>query len=485
MTSLRRKISVPYICTIIIIPLFIMLLFNMAMHYFSSKQAVASLQNVLQTVERGLDFFEENNIDIGKVSALIRARNLTTSAELFLYTAEGESVNPYLYAINFLNSPEIKEAMISSTNNNVISFSRKLFNEEIASNALHAGKEKVDGEMYVFSKQSREYHAVKFTIPIQNTFVTAVYISRGDFSYEFIDFINTILLIISVLTICIAIFISKYVVLSVSKPIEYITSIVGEAEKDKFIVVKNTSNILELQILSEKINEMSKSGYDYMQAQKSFFQNASHELRTPLANIQGYAEGMEHGVFTDVPKYSHIIGTEVQRLSNLVNDILSLSRIENEALHASYVAMPAWQAVENILQRAQDAYEKAGIEIIFHCTTDGEIYIHEEHFEQGLMNIVNNALRYAQKYVSLTASEQGEQVKITISDDGEGVCEQDKPYIFQKFYKGKGGQFGLGLAIAKSAMKRMHGNLFLEESEKGATFVILLPKYLHGQKVGS
>ncbi len=475
MISLRRKITIPYICTIVSIPLFILILFNIALYYFSAKQAVTDLRNITNKTTQGFEFLDKRKIDRGKVMLLIRARNLSSSSELFLYTPQGESISPYSYVTNTSKNTAIKE-LLSQNSNTPISFSRKLFHESTAQSAYNAAKEERSGDIYTFWEKSKKYHAVKFSLVLQNTPMTALFISNGDFSYNFIYFANIILITVSAILVCVAIFISKYAVSSISRPIEYMTSIVGKAKKDSFITLENTSNIKELHVLSQKINAMSRAGYNYTQAQKNFFQNASHELRTPLTNIQGYAEGIEHGIFADAPKYAHTIGLEVKRLSNLVNDILSLSRIENSSFHTEYTQVSALKAVGNILQNTQQVAQKKSVKIELKSILDAEIYINEELFYQCVNNILSNALRYAKECISITVNVENDFVTITIADDGDGISPQDRPHIFEKFYKGKGGHFGLGLSIAKSAIECMHGTIFLKDTAHGTTFNILLPK---------
>ncbi len=477
MISLRRKITIPYVCIIVAIPLFIMLLFNITMHYFSAKQAVNDLQGITRSVEQGLKFTENRNTSRSTSAVFIRARNLSTSSELFLYTEDGKSVNPYDYALKTFLRDRIKQNFTPQDEPETIPFSRKLFDESIAQTALAVAKGKNNGEIYIFSENNRKYHALKYTITMQNAPMTAIFISAGDFPYAFTLFANMILLVASFLIVGIAIFISKYVVQSISQPIEYITNVVDHAEKDKFITLENNSHIEEIKILSEKINTMSKNGYDHAQAQKSFFQNASHELRTPLTNIQGFAEGLEHGIFTDVPKYTRIIRAEVKRLSDLVNDILSLSRIESDILHDKYVCVSALQAVRNIAQIVENSSYAEAVSLKVHCIADEQIYIVEELLYQGISNIIVNAFRYAKTCVSVTVNVKNEFVVITVSDDGDGVSAEDKPHIFDKFYKGKGGNFGLGLTIAQSAIESMRGTVSLENSIEGASFVVSLPRH--------
>ncbi len=107
-----------------------------------------------------------------------------------------------------------------------------------------------------------------------------------------------------------------------------------------------------------------------------------------------------------------------------------------------------------------------------------KVVLNETIFQQVINNILYNALRYAKKYIRVTVNIENDSVTITIADDGDGISIQDKPHIFEKFYKGKGGHFGLGLAIAKSAIECMQGTISLEDTAHGAAFTVSLPMHL-------
>jgi signal transduction histidine kinase len=95
---------------------------------------------------------------------------------------------------------------------------------------------------------------------------------------------------------------------------------------------------------------------------------------------------------------------------------------------------------------------------------------------QAVMNITSNCLRYAGHEANITLLQREGNAVIRISDDGDGVPEADLPHIFDRFYKGKGGNFGLGLAIAKSATEFMGGRVTAHNGAKGAVFELIFPE---------
>jgi signal transduction histidine kinase len=103
---------------------------------------------------------------------------------------------------------------------------------------------------------------------------------------------------------------------------------------------------------------------------------------------------------------------------------------------------------------------------------DVMVQIDDMLLSQTVMNIVSNCLRYAKTNVTISLEKTAETISLKISDDGDGIPETDIPFIFDRFYKGKNGNFGLGLAIAKSAAELLNGKITAYNQEKGAVFEI-------------
>ena len=103
------------------------------------------------------------------------------------------------------------------------------------------------------------------------------------------------------------------------------------------------------------------------------------------------------------------------------------------------------------------------------------VYGEEELFGKVLENLLTNAIRYAKTTVKIFVKAEKEQVAISVLDDGDGIDEKDLPHLFERCYKGRGGNFGIGLAIAHSAVEKMNGQLeAANQYEGGAVFRILL-----------
>jgi signal transduction histidine kinase len=101
------------------------------------------------------------------------------------------------------------------------------------------------------------------------------------------------------------------------------------------------------------------------------------------------------------------------------------------------------------------------------------VQIDDMLLSQTVMNLASNCLRYAKKEVTISLEKKEETNILRISDDGDGIPESDIPFIFDRFYKGKNGNFGLGLAIAKSAAELLNGKITAYNQEQGAVFEIL------------
>lgn len=222
--------------------------------------------------------------------------------------------------------------------------------------------------------------------------------------------------------------------------------------------------------------QMSKLIDKTEESQKYFFQNASHELKTPLMSIQGYAEGIKTGVISDVNSATSIIIKESKKMSNLVNEILMLSK-----LNSNY---DNWELSEFDLKdliytcfysiKTEAKKREIGITIDF---AEETILINgnEALLEKAVINIISNALRYAKTYIHISCCMENNYKKISIRDDGKGIEKEMLPHIFERFYKGNDGNTGIGLAITKEVVNKYNGHIEVISGESGTEFIIYLP----------
>lgn len=236
--------------------------------------------------------------------------------------------------------------------------------------------------------------------------------------------------------------------------------------------------LAELEELRLSMNRMSDRLRQADEAQKTFFQNVSHELRNPLMSISGYAQGIERGVFAAPQEAAGTILEESTRLTALVNDLLRLSRLENGGDKAVLTPVPLLDALEDSMDRFRGLALQKGVSLRL-TPFDAALCAlgDEELLGQVLDNLLSNAIRYAQKTVTATVTCRQETVSVTVLDDGGGIAPEDLPHIFERCYKGKGGNFGIGLTIARSAALKMEGRLTAENpAEGGAAFTLVLKR---------
>lgn len=232
----------------------------------------------------------------------------------------------------------------------------------------------------------------------------------------------------------------------------------------------------ELREFVNNINIMSEKLETYDKAQKTFLQNVSHEFRTPLMSIQSYAEGIKYDV-VDSNTGVNVILDETKRLTHLVEDLLYLSRLDTIEENYHYINFDFNELISNCIDRLNGIAMQNNIKInnnIF-CKNI-EICADEEKLSRAITNIISNCIRYADSVITLsTKMIANDKVELTISDDGPGFDPDEIDNIFQRFYKGKKGKFGLGLSISKNVIEKHNGKITAKNSNSGAIFIIELP----------
>jgi PAS domain S-box-containing protein len=239
----------------------------------------------------------------------------------------------------------------------------------------------------------------------------------------------------------------------------------------------------ELKIAKEKA-EMANRAKD------DLISNVSHELRTPLASIIGFTST----IFEDKElseemrdEFLHIVLSEGRRLSNLVDDILDVSRIESGKIDFHFETHEVGKLVEGFQQIFQNQFDEKGVELVIK-TPKEEIFItcDESRINQVLKNLISNALKFTPAGGSVFVNVEkinSTELGIKIRDTGIGIPEDDIIHIFEKFYRANhhGGQFsgtGLGLTITKTIIDHHGGSIRVVSAEgAGSSFCITLPRF--------
>lgn len=289
--------------------------------------------------------------------------------------------------------------------------------------------------------------------------------------------VNLVLLSILTITAFIASFISKRISAKISEPIITLSNYAKKIGDREYNIEKLNFDHNEIGDLADSMYNMSEKLSAYHKTMKSFLENASHELRTPLMSIQGYGEAIKYGVTEDEKKAADIIIEESKRLTSIVEDLLYLSKIDSYQDKLELEQLKAEDLLKSCIERVNGITVNNHKNISLHCSDHNIIFkVDEEKLSRAVINILGNCLRYAEKNIDVYLESKEGKVIITIKDDGMGFEKEDLENMFERFYKGKGGKHGLGLAITKSIVEKHKGKIIAYNEEKnGANFKIILP----------
>jgi two-component system phosphate regulon sensor histidine kinase PhoR len=222
---------------------------------------------------------------------------------------------------------------------------------------------------------------------------------------------------------------------------------------------------------------------------RDFVANVSHELKTPVTSIQGFAEALQEGGATDpeqTRRYVSIIARHSQRLNAIIDDLLSLSRLEDadERRTLSFESHRLKDVLAGAIELCAARMEQKQVRVTLACDDGIEALVNAPLLEQAVVNLVDNAIKYSGpgSAIEVHVARDPHETRIAVRDTGCGIPSEHLPRIFERFYvvdksrSRKLGGTGLGLAIVKH-IAQVHGGYVTVESTpgRGSTFTIRLP----------
>ncbi len=222
---------------------------------------------------------------------------------------------------------------------------------------------------------------------------------------------------------------------------------------------------------------------------KDFVANVSHELKTPITAIKGSVETLLDGALSDpesARRFLQIIARQGERLNLIIDDLLTLSRIEQEADRREIALQrtPLQEVLRAAVQACSVAAAGRKVLIDLEVPEGLEVQVNPALLEQAVINLIDNAVKYspADTRVRVEAEASGEGVSVRVRDQGCGIPREHLPRLFERFYRvdkarsRKAGGTGLGLAIVKHIVQAHGGRIEVESAPgEGSTFTILLP----------
>lgn len=219
---------------------------------------------------------------------------------------------------------------------------------------------------------------------------------------------------------------------------------------------------------------------------RDFVSNLSHELRTPLASLKALTETLQDGALDDPPaarRFIDQIQIETDALTQMVTELLELSRIESGRLSLDLTPAAPCDLLVSACKRMQLQAERAGLNLRVECATDlPKVTIDSQRLEQVLVNLIHNAVKFTKPggEVVLFAEAGIGEVRFAVRDTGIGIPAEDVPRIFERFYRvdksRAGSGTGLGLSIARHIVEAHRGRIWAESIEgQGSAFYFTIP----------
>ncbi|MBW2477825.1 MAG: PAS domain-containing protein [Deltaproteobacteria bacterium] len=222
---------------------------------------------------------------------------------------------------------------------------------------------------------------------------------------------------------------------------------------------------------------------------QDFVANVSHELKTPITAIKGSVETLIGGAMDDEEnalRFLEIISRQADRLNAIIEDLLALSRIEQDEEQAGIELRQAklHDFLVTTLQACQIKARDKQVKLEMDCPEDLQSNINAPLFEQALVNLIDNAIKYSPEdgLVKITARQLSGEIVLQVQDWGSGIAREHLPRLFERFYRvdkarsRKLGGTGLGLAIVKHIVQAHHGKISVESTPgEGSIFTIQIP----------
>ncbi len=450
-TSIRIRIFLPVVIILVAVPVATWFILRYSLAGSMSYNARREIEAAIQTVDQSLPAS-----DYPELAEAIRHEAVET--ELIVMNDSFR----VLYPTNFDDRPEMTD-MYALALTNLTDTDSPWNSGEIVEDTVGEDNYLIYSDTVLYCGEDDETLHIILYCPIQDT---AYILSR----------VSSLLFIIMVGISIVAIIVIWVVSGSISGPVRRLCAAARQIGEKKFSHVETGTNVKELVELEEEINDMQDKLDEADKAEKTFFANASHELRTPLMSISGYAQGIQTGVFDDPAEAAGIIIEESSRLTEVVDGILTLTRMDQ----AQYDVIPVEVDIREFIEERFDSLNgltysgKIKLELL--PGEDFEIITDAQLLERAFTNVVSNCIRYAKSRVDISAGERDGYAYIMVKDDGPGLKDDEIEHLFDRFYKGEKGNHGLGLAIARSCLEYMGASIEAYDSPDGAVFVIKMPQ---------
>ena len=266
-------------------------------------------------------------------------------------------------------------------------------------------------------------------------------------------------------------------------PIRKLAEATKEIASGNFDIQLMPSRVKEIDQLTLSFNEMASELAGIELLRTDFVSNISHEFKTPISSIKGFAKRLEKDSLTDEQRkeYLEIIISESERLTKLSNNILMLTRLESTEKFTARNVFSLDEQIRRTLLLLEQQFKKKQLTVNIDLE-EVNITANEEILNNLWINLMDNAIKFcpAGGLIDVALSTEEEKVIVSIFNSGEGIDEETKKHLFEKFYQGDRSRStegnGLGLSLVKRILELENGEITVTSSPKeGACFTVSLP----------
>ncbi|WP_153126026.1 sensor histidine kinase [Peribacillus tepidiphilus] len=285
------------------------------------------------------------------------------------------------------------------------------------------------------------------------------------------------------LTIITIAFLSKVITI----PLIRMKQATEKLSKGDFSVRLNVKGGDELAELGKAIQTLARDLEYLKKERKEFLASISHELRTPLTYIKGYADIARRLNIGEEERnrYLSIIYEETEQMQKLVKDLFELAQMDQHSFQIHKEPTNLCFFLKKLHNKMYPAFQTKKMSLVCYCDGNITVHIDQKRFEQVMMNLLDNALKYSDQGSTVSINVKAEKMNIVIivSDEGTGIPEEDLPHIFERLYRvdksrsRTSGGTGLGLAIVKEIIEAHGGSIYADSIYgKGTKMIITLPE---------
>ncbi len=344
--------------------------------------------------------------------------------------------------------------------------------------------------MHVCQVQEREDH-IELTLPVRGTEsanVGAIILRASlERENEIASHVERSVFIFDVVTLLIVAFVAFLISGKMTKPFKSIIASIQHVTDGYLEDTVSIGGFYEVKRISDSFNEMLLQMKKVEESRQEFVSNVSHELKTPMTSIKVLADSLTMQEEAPVELYREFLSDitdEIERENRIINDLLSLVRLDRKEAEMHIAQVSINELMEIILKRIKPIAKKRNIELVFESFRPVLAAVDEVKLSLAISNLIENAVKYnvedGNVRVSLNADHK--YFYISVSDSGIGIPEAAQPFVFDRFYRvdkarsRESGGTGLGLAITKSVVLRHKGTIKVYSREnEGTTFTVRIP----------